>query len=176
MEIHEPKILSEYQCGNEISIDCQLEYNFAVTNSNLDAFYLRCAIEGGTHTLRSSCSLCCHENELSGDYLHSMLRGCSNLNDNVQYCDDDSDSINSQVCMCDADLCNDLCEDCEHGPRSDGLKCYSCNPKDSWCDDIDDVIDHGNIATIVCPTNKCLISGYLTIMQIQELKAGICLG
>ena len=111
-----------------------------------------------------------------------MLRGCSNLDDNVQYCDDDSDSINSQVCMCDADLCNDLCEDCKSGLRSDGLKCYSCNPKDSWCDDIDEVIDHGDIGTIVCPTNKCLISGcyvnpiFFIIMQIQELKTGVCWG
>ena len=149
---------SEYQCGNEISIDCQLEYNFAVTNSNLDAFYLRCAIEGGTHTLRSSCSLCCHENGPSGDYLHSMLRGCSNLDDYVQYCDDESDPINSQICICDTEFCNDLCDDCEPGPE---LKCYNCDPKDSWCNDFDKVLAQGDNAITECSSN-CLISGNIS--------------
>ena len=162
MQVHESKKslhLSEYQCGDGISEDCQSEYNNAINNGNLDYFYRRCATEGGSQPLRTRCSLCCDQGDPSRDYLHSVIRGCSDLNDNVQDCDEDSDSINSQSCICDTELCNDECDDCEPGPGPDGLKCYTCNPKDSWCDDIDEVIDHGDNAITGCSSKKCLISG-----------------
>ena len=68
----------------------------------------------------------------------------------------ESDEINSQLCICDTELCNDDCDDdCE----PDGLKCYNCNPKDSWCDDFDEVLAQGDQAITGCSSNKCLIAG-----------------
>ena len=74
----------------------------------------------------------------------------------------ESDEINSQLCVCDTELCNDECDDdCKPEPGPDGLKCYNCNPKDSWCNDFDEVIDHGDDAITGCLSNKCFISGNL---------------
>ena len=152
---------SEYQCGYDISGDCQSEYNNAIANDDIDSFYRRCATEGGFQPLRTRCSLCCNEDNPSRDYLHSVIRGCANQNDIIQDCDEESDSINSQVCVCDTELCNDECDDdCEPEPGpADGLKCYKCNPKDSWCDDFDEVLAQGDKAIIGCSFNKCLIAG-----------------
>ena len=159
MQIHESKkslYLSEYQCGDGISDDCQSEYNNAINNGNLDYFYHRCAREGGSQPLRTRCSLCCNEDEPTRDYLHSVIRGCADQNDNIQECDLESDEINSQLCICDTELCNDDCDDdCE----PDGLKCYNCNPKDSWCNDFDEVLAQGDKAITGCSYNKCLIAG-----------------
>jgi len=47
-------------CGNYDSTDCVSEYNNAVNNHDLDAFYHRCATEGGANPLRKRCSKCCH--------------------------------------------------------------------------------------------------------------------
>ena len=48
-----------YTCGGFNSDDCIAEYNNAVTNGQLDAFYTRCEIETGATPLRDRCALCC---------------------------------------------------------------------------------------------------------------------
>ena len=88
--------------------------------------------------------------------LDTILDACRN----IQECDLESDEINSQLCVCDTELCNDECDDnCEPGPGPDGFKCYNCNPKDSWCDDFDEVLTQGDKAITRCLSNKCLIAG-----------------
>ena len=52
-----------YQCGSDISDDCQSEYKNALNNGNLETFYERCKTEGGDSPLRARCSLCCEEDE-----------------------------------------------------------------------------------------------------------------
>jgi len=46
-------------CSTFDSDDCKSEYNNAVANNNLPAFFARCHTEGGEKPLRSRCSLCC---------------------------------------------------------------------------------------------------------------------
>ena len=47
------------------------------------------------------------------------------------------------------------------GVKADYLNCYKCTGKDSWCDDLDEIIDQGENAITGCSSNKCLISGNL---------------
>ena len=74
-------------------------------------------------------------------------------------------------------MCNDDCDDCEPGPGPgpDGLKCYNCNPKDAWCDDFDEVIDHGDDAITGCSSNKCFISGKLILVFKVECRSELIL-
>ena len=48
-----------YTCGGFNSDDCIAEFNNAVTNGQLDAFYTRCEVETGATPLRDRCALCC---------------------------------------------------------------------------------------------------------------------
>ena len=62
------------QCGDEISSDCQWEYDNAMENGNMGSFYRRCATEGGARPLRSRCSLCCEEPpEMRGSEVKRLL-------------------------------------------------------------------------------------------------------
>ena len=51
----------EYECGTDISDDCQSEFNNHQNNGDLENFYYRCSAEGGHDPLRLRCSLCCPE-------------------------------------------------------------------------------------------------------------------
>ena len=51
----------EYECGSDISDDCQSEFNNHQNNGALEKFYYRCSAEGGHDPLRLRCSLCCPE-------------------------------------------------------------------------------------------------------------------
>ena len=42
---------------------------------------------------------------------------------------------------------------------NDVFKCYQCSTQDSWCKNIDEVLDHGDEAQRICSSKKCLISG-----------------
>merc|ERR1719322_1958805 len=53
----------DYECGNEISDDCESEYNNAINNGDLDSFYSRCETEGGSSPLRARCALCCNQDD-----------------------------------------------------------------------------------------------------------------
>ena len=143
-------IFSEYQCGDGISEDCQAEYDNPVNNENMDYFYKRCATEEGPNPLRSRCSLCCNGNN---DY-HDILRTCAGPNAETNFCDS-SDTEEQNMCVCNSELCNDVCNGCD----SNEFKCYQCSPQDSWCNNIDEVLDHGDEAQKLCSSKKCLISG-----------------
>ena len=60
--------LLDYECGNEISDDCESEYN----NGDLDSFYSRCETEGGSSPLRARCALCCNQGNLYLSLLSSQ--------------------------------------------------------------------------------------------------------
>ena len=55
---------SDYECGYEISSDCESEYNNAVNNYDIESFYSRCETEGGSDPLRARCGLCCNQGNL----------------------------------------------------------------------------------------------------------------
>ena len=59
----------DYECGYEISDDCESEYNNAINNGDLDSFYSRCETEGGSSPLRARCALCCNQ----GNFYLSLL-------------------------------------------------------------------------------------------------------
>ena len=45
------------------------------------------------------------------------------------------------------------------GENAGDLRCYKCSAADWWCDDIYEVISHGNDTITECSSNKCLIAG-----------------
>ena len=49
----------DYECGEDISDDCQSEFNNHRNNNDMDKFYYRCGNEGGINPLRLRCRLCC---------------------------------------------------------------------------------------------------------------------
>ena len=117
--------------------------------TNIDYFYHRCATEGGSQPLRTSCSLCCKNND--DDIGVGIVRSCADKNDNIHDC---QGGTLAQSCVCGTNLCNDVCDGC----NSNELKCYDCNPQDSWCNNMDEVLDHGDEAQKICSARKCLIS------------------
>ena len=42
---------------------------------------------------------------------------------------------------------------------NDEFKCYQCSSHDSWCKNINEIINHGDEAQKICSSKKCLISG-----------------
>ena len=109
-------LISEYQCGDTISDDCRSEYNNAINNGNLDYFYERCATEGGSQPLRTRCSLCCDENDNT-----AVLRKCAKINDGIIPCDEEPNGGNVQECICDTNLCNDFCTDCNSSSKQSSV-------------------------------------------------------
>jgi len=96
-------LISVYQCNDTyISPDCQSEYDNAVQNGNLEYFYHRCATEGGATPMRTRCSLCCGEGG-----------GCVTVRECAEEGIVSIDWVDTHIRVCDAELCNDECEDCE---------------------------------------------------------------
>ena len=80
------------------------------SNGNLGYFYKRCATEGGTQPLRTSCRLCCD----IGSYNKSngVLRKCAEIDDiihdDIHDCSEDELYIKNE-CVCGTQLCNREC-------------------------------------------------------------------
>jgi len=60
---------------DELSADCQTEYDNAMANGNIWAFFERCETEGGDNPLRDRCSLCCHEGNTGSLVQKSLASG-----------------------------------------------------------------------------------------------------
>ena len=100
---HPQCLIEYYQCGETVSDDCQAEYDNAVRNKNIEAFYRRCATEEGATPLRTRCALCCRE-----DRLYNIYRGCAIPKERDQNA---CHTLGFKKCVCDTDLCNEY--DCE---------------------------------------------------------------
>ena len=150
-------INAEYRCGDEISDDCQTEYNNAQTNGNLEYFYERCATEGGSQPLRTRCQLCCNNQ----NNRYAVIRKCAEINDvihdDIHDCDENELYIKNE-CICGTQLCN---RECHCHSNGDGKKCYKCNANDPWCGNLEDLEDHGYNAQTKCASNKCKMIGMM---------------
>ena len=66
------------------------------------------------------------------------------------------DPVDAHIRVCDAELCNDECEDCEcSDSAAEDFMCYECDVRDSECKGT----NGRDISQTACPSEKCLISG-----------------